>query len=114
MENYKIQANAKGSRYLTVTEQQLCTIDHYGLFRHLVDSNGIVDEQVLVKLRMNVSALMDACPADGGLIDLCANVLFHDHMKAFALQELVKLYADWLKTGTEGDNEAEEAHESEA
>lgn len=114
MGSFKIQANAKGSRFITVTEQQLCTIDHYGLFRHLVDSNGIVDEQVIVKLRMNVSALMDACPTDAGLMDLCANVLFHDHMKAFALQQLVKLYAEWLNSNQNVEEKAEETPDDEA
>lgn len=114
MESFKIQANAKGSRFITVTEQQLCTIDHYGLFRHLVDSNGIVDEQVIVKLRMNVSALMDACPTDTGLMDLCANVLFHDHMKAFALQQLVKLYTEWLNANQNVEEKAEETPDDEA
>ena len=41
---YTIQANPSGTRSLEVSEENLATIEKYGLFRHLIDSNGIVDE----------------------------------------------------------------------
>ena len=47
---YTIQANPSGTRSLEISEENLATIEKYGLFRHLIDSNGIVDESVLEKL----------------------------------------------------------------
>lgn len=93
MNNIEIQANAKGTRKITVNETDLKTIEKYGLFRHLVDSHGIIDDMVLVKLQMNVSSLMNACPNDKELLDLCANVIFHNNMKAYGLEQLVDLYS---------------------
>lgn len=51
---YTIQANPSGTRSLEISEENLATIEKYGLFRHLIDSNGIVDESVLEKLRLNI------------------------------------------------------------
>ena len=51
---YTIQANPSGTRSLEVSEENLATIEKYGLFRHLIDSNGIVDETVLDKLKLNI------------------------------------------------------------
>ena len=48
---YTSQANPSGTRSLEVSEENLATIEKYGLFRHLIDSNGIVDETVLDKLK---------------------------------------------------------------
>ena len=48
---YEIQTNAKGSRQMFVTDENLKTIERYGLFQQLVDSSGIIDEMVLEKLR---------------------------------------------------------------
>ena len=53
---YEIQTNAKGSRQMFVTDENLKTIEKYGLFQQLVDSSGIIDEMVLEKLRLNVRA----------------------------------------------------------
>ena len=72
---YTIQANPSGTRSLEVSEENLATIEKYGLFRHLIDSNGIVDET---------------------LLDLCIDVIYHNNMKAFGLQQLIKLYLQWL------------------
>lgn len=44
---YEIQANAKGSRQIKVDDCHLETIRKYSLFNQLIDSNGIVDEDVL-------------------------------------------------------------------
>ena len=51
---YTIQANPSGTRSLEISEENLVTIEKYGLFRHLIDSNGIVDETVLDKLKLNI------------------------------------------------------------
>ena len=55
---YAIQANPSGTRSLEVSEENLATIEKYGLFRHLIDSNGIVDETVLDKLKLNIRSLI--------------------------------------------------------
>ena len=98
---YKIQANQSGTRSIEVSDLHLETIDKYQLLRNLVDSNGIIDEMVLEKLRLNVRALIEADPGKADLVDLCQDVLFHDNMKAFGLNQLVKLYVNWQETHQE-------------
>ena len=44
---YTIQANPSGTRSIEVSTENLRTIEKYSLFRHLIDSTGIVDEPVL-------------------------------------------------------------------
>ena len=106
---YEIQANAKGSRQIKVDDCHLETIRKYSLFNQLIDSNGIVDENVLGKLRLNVRALVDVHPDYTDLVDLCQNVLYHDNMKAYGLEQLIKLYADWANTHQEVNPESEPA-----
>lgn len=86
----------KGSRKLSVDETHLKTIDRYSLFSDLLDSNGIVEEGVLEKLRLNVRSLLGGEP-DPELLDLCERILFHNDMKAFGLHQLILLYIDWKK-----------------
>lgn len=93
---YTIQANASGTRSIEVSEQHLETIERYALLRNLVDSNGIIDEQVLDKLRLNVRSILEAeTTSDKQLLDLCLDVIYHNNMKAFGLHKLVLLYIDW-------------------
>ncbi|NDW11935.1 hypothetical protein D0T50_03400 [Bacteroides sp. 214] len=97
MEDYTIQANAKGSRNIQVSDKNLGTIEKYSLFQHLIDSNGIVDDSVLEKLRLNVRSLIASQEEDSkDLLDLCIDVIYHNDMKAFGLQQLIKLYLEWL------------------
>ena len=94
---YTIQANPSGTRSLEISEENLATIEKYGLFRHLIDSNGIVDESVLEKLRLNIRSLIASQEEDSkDLLDLCIDVIYHNNMKAFGLQQLIKLYLEWL------------------
>ena len=51
---YTIQTNASGTRSMEISEENLQTIEKYALFQHLIDSNGIVDESVLEKLKLNI------------------------------------------------------------
>ena len=51
---YTIQTNASGTRSMEISEVNLQTIQKYSLFQHLIDSNGIVDEMVLDKLKLNI------------------------------------------------------------
>ena len=105
---YKIQANPSGTRSIELTEEHLQTIDHYHLTRNLVDSNGIVDENVLDKLKFNVRSLLESEEGNNKpLLDLCLDVIYHPNMKAFGLQQLMLLFADWKsKQAGEEDGEA--------
>ena len=97
MKEYTIQANTSGTRTIEVSEENLRTIEKYALFRHLIDSNGIVDEDVLEKLRLNVRSLIASQENDSkDLLDLCIDVIYHNNMKAFGLQQLIRLYLSWL------------------
>ena len=106
---YKIQANQSGTRSIEVSDLHLETIDKYHLIRHLVDSNGIIDEGVLEKLKLNVRALLEAdnCQ-DKALLDLCLDVIYNSNMKALGLHNLVLLYVDWLDK--RAANEAEDTN----
>ena len=103
----KIQANPSGTRSIEVTEKHLETIDRYALLRNLIDSNGIIDEAVLDKLRLNVRALLEGSEgSDRDLLDLCLDVLYNKNMKAFGLHELVLLYINW-----KNESQAKESEE---
>ena len=94
---YTIQANPSGTRSIEVSTENLRTIEKYSLFRHLIDSNGIVDESVLEKLRLNIRSLIASQEEDSkDLLDLCIDVIYHNNMKAFGLQQLIKLYLEWF------------------
>ncbi len=97
----QIICNLKGSRTMTITDTHLQTLSRYNLLSDLLDSNGIVAEEVLDKLRLNVSSLLDSNHEDAELVDLCGNVLFHKNMKAFGLHQLILLYIEWEKTSSE-------------
>ena len=105
----KIQANQSGTRSIEVSDLHLETIDKYQLLRNLVDSNGIIDEGVLEKLKLNVRALLEAdnCQ-DKALLDLCLDVIYNSNMKALGLHNLVLLYVDWLDK--RAANEAEDTN----
>ena len=64
---YNIQTNASGTRSMEISEVNLQTIQKYSLFQHLIDSNGIVDESVLDKLKLNIRSLIASAEgsADG-------------------------------------------------
>ncbi len=92
----KIQANHSGTRSIEVTEKHLQTIDKYALLRYLVDSNGIIDETVLDKLKFNVRSMLESeAGKDKDLLDLCLDVIYNSNMKAFGLHQLVLLYVKW-------------------
>ena len=104
---YTIQANPSGTRSIEVSNENLRTIEKYALFRHLIDSTGIVDEAVLDKLKLNIRSLIASQEEDSkDLLDLCIDVIYHNNMKAFGLQQLIELYLTWLSSP-----EAEEEEE---
>ena len=105
---YTIQANPSGTRSMEISEENLVTIEKYSLFQHLIDSNGIVDEAVLEKLKLNIRSLIASQEEDSkDLLDLCIDVIYHNNMKAFGLQQRIKRYRTWLSK-----QEAEEEEEA--
>ena len=93
---HNIVTNQSGTRTISVTDRHLKTIEHYHLLDHLVDSNGIVDETVLDKLKLTVRSLLaNSSPTDKGLLDLCFDVIYHNNMKALGLSRLITLYETW-------------------
>ena len=93
---YKIQANASGTRRIDVSDTHLETIEKYALLKNLIDSNGIIDEPVLDKLKLNCRSILESMPeVDRDLMDLCLDVIYNKNMKALGLQNLVQLYIEW-------------------
>lgn len=96
---YTIQANASGTRSIDVSEENLLTINKYSLFQQLIDSTGIIDEPVLDKLKLNIRSLIASQEADcKDLLDLCIDVIYHNNMKAYGLNQLIQLYIKWIET----------------
>ena len=92
----KIQANHSGTRSIEISEKHLQTIEKYSLLDNLVDSNGIIDEPVLDKLKFNVRSMLESeTMKDNDLLDLCLDVIYNNNMKAFGLQQLVEAYKQW-------------------
>ena len=103
----KIQANHSGTRSIEISEKHLQTIEKYSLLDNLVDSNGIIDEPVLDKLKFNVRSMLESeTVKDNDLLDLCLDVIYNNNMKAFGLQQLVDAYKQWKAAQpTEDDND---------
>jgi hypothetical protein len=105
METYKIQANASGTRNIAVTEEHLNTIKKYSLLKNLIDSNGIIDEPVLDKLKLNVRSMLESSvEVDKELLDLCLDVIYNNNMKAFGLYQLVLLFIKWENENKSSDD----------
>ena len=57
------------------------------------NSNGIIDEDLLDKLRLNIRSLLaNEENTSKELLDLCLDVIYHKYMKAFGLHQLILLY----------------------
>ncbi len=94
----KIQTNLSGTRSISVEDIHLQTLMRYHLLDNLVDSNGIVDESVLDKLKFNIRSLLSSdAGKDKELLNLCLDVIYHNNMKALGLANLIKLYNEWMK-----------------
>ncbi len=109
---YKIQANPSGTRSISIEESHVETLLKYHLLDHLVDSNGIVDESVLDKLKFNVRSMLSTdAGRDKALLDLCLDVIYHSNMKAFGLGNLISLFKEWEQRQEEAtaDSEADPA-----
>ena len=92
---YTIKTNKSGTRSMEITEEHLLTIEKYQLLNGLVDSNGIIDEAVLDKLKLTVRSLIVAQDGAKDLLDLCIDVIYHNNMKAFGLNALIAVYDEW-------------------
>lgn len=91
---------------MEISDEHLQTIEKYSLFQHLIDSNGIVDESVLDKLKLNLRSLIASSEANSkDLLDLCIDVIYHNNMKAFGLHQLILLYIDWQRRKELSGNE---------
>ena len=109
----KIQANHSGTRSIELSEKHLQTIEKYSLLDNLVDSNGIIDEPVLDKLKFNVRSMLESeTVKDNDLLDLCLDVIYNNNMKAFGLQQLVEAYKQWKAAQpTEDDNDPQNVND---
>ena len=95
---YTIQANESGTRSISVSDENLNTIRRFSLLQLLIDSNGIVTEQALDKLKLNIRSLLTTPQgSEKALLDLCIDVIYHRDMKAFGLKNLIALYEQWNK-----------------
>ncbi|EGJ71056.1 hypothetical protein Bcop_0843 [Bacteroides coprosuis DSM 18011] len=104
-----IQANNRGTRFIEISDEHLSTIQKYNLFRQLASSHGIIDEDVLEKLRLTIRSLIASQEEDSkDLLDLCIDVIYHKDMKAFGLNQLYLLYSDWIKQNPEKEEIEEE------
>ena len=92
---YTIKTNKSGTRCMEISEEHLLTIEKYQLLSGLVDSNGIIDEAVLDKLKLTVRSLIVAQDGSKDLLDLCIDVIYHNNMKAFGLNALIAVYNEW-------------------
>ena len=112
MKTYKIQTNVSGTRSMMVSEEHLNTIKKYSLLKNLIDSNGIIDESVLDKLKLNIRSILESEPeTNRELLDLCLDVIYNNNMKAFGLHQLVLLFIKWddeAKQESEVDDESDE------
>ena len=89
-----------------MSEEHLQTIEGYPLLKNLVDSNGIIDEAVLDKLKLNVRSMLESeAGKDKDLLDLCLDVIYNSNMKAFGLHKLVLLYVEWAQKKEETQTE---------
>ena len=103
---FTIQTNPSGTRSMNISEEHLRTIEKYALFQHLIDSNGIVDESVLDKLKLNLRSLIASAETNSkDLLDLCIDVIYHNNMKAFGLHQLILLYIEWERRKEVNGNE---------
>ena len=94
----QIQLNDKASHFLEITEQNLLTLQQYALLQDLVDSTGYITEDTMLRLKLRTrSLLLTATPVPQDLLDLYAEVICHDKMKAFGLKQLMEVYASWNK-----------------
>lgn len=92
----KINANASGTRTIEVNEQMFLTVKKYSLFERIANSIGIIDEDILEKLRCTVRSLIASQEEDSKALLELALVLYNDNMKALGLSNLIAAYNSWM------------------
>ena len=99
---YDIQLNESGTRHMSITRENLETIRKYNLFQGLTNSTGYITENELDKLKLNIRALI-ASSRDNtkDLLDLCIDVIYHDKMKAYGLQNRMAVYEEYAQSSPE-------------
>lgn len=94
----RIQLNEKGSHFLEITDLHFQTLREYALLKDLVDSTGYVTEDILLRLKLHTrSLLLNASPVPQNLLDLYAEVIYHDKMKAYGLKQLIEAYVTFVE-----------------
>jgi hypothetical protein len=94
----RIQLNEKGSHFLEITDLHFQTLKEYALLKDLVDSTGYVTEDILLRLKLHTrSLLLNASPVPQDLLDLYAEVICHDKMKAYGLKQLIEAYVTFVE-----------------
>ena len=94
----KIQLNEKASHFLEITEQNFQTLQQYALLQDLVDSTGYITEDTMLRLKLRTRSLvLTTVPVPQDLLDLYAEVICHDKMKAFGVKQLMEAYTEWTK-----------------
>lgn len=106
MKTYKITTNASGTRSITINESHLQTIKKYSLLKNLIDSNGIIDEPVLDKLKLNIRSILESeQETNKDLLNLCLDVIYNNNMKAYGLYQLIMLFIKWENENETGNEE---------
>ena len=96
-----IQLNEKGSHFLDITDSHFQTLKEYALLKDLVDSTGYVTEDVLLRLKLHTrSLLLNSIPVPQDLLDLYAEVICHDKMKAYGLKQLIEAYVKYSESNS--------------
>ena len=96
-----IQLNEKGSHFLEITDLHFQTLREYALLKDLVDSTGYVTEDVLLRLKLHArSLLLNSSPVPQDLLDLYAEVICHDKMKAYGLKQLIEAYVKYSENNS--------------
>ena len=103
---YIIKTNKSGTRSIEISDAHLLTIEKYQLLSGLVGSNGIVDEEVLDKLKLTIRSLVVSQDGSKELLDLCIDVIYHNKMKALGLNALIELYKGWIESREQAEPEA--------
>ena len=94
-----IQLNEKGTHFLEISELYFQVLKEYALLKDLVDSTGYVTEDTLLRLKLHTrSLLLSASPVPQDLLDLYAEVICHNKMKAYGLKQLIEAYVDFFES----------------
>lgn len=94
-----IQLNEKGTHFLEISKLNFQVLKEYALLKDLVDSTGYVTEDTLLRLKLHTrSLLLSASPVPQDLLDLYAEVICHNKMKAYGLKQLIEAYVNFFES----------------